>query len=77
MSGTLRKMRKQPNEDVAYWDLEPGHRIVRYGQVWDLYESNGRWKAAAGELSYRIAQTQKMGAKPVKIQDTWYWEKIQ
>lgn len=45
------------------FDAEPGDIMVSHdGRAWRLYESNGRQKAAAGELSMRELKRKGMKA---------------
>lgn len=55
------------------FDLEHGDRVIdSQGNVFDLYESKGSCKVAAGELSYRLVSSKRK--KAVKINNIWYWK---
>lgn len=74
----MKKMRKQVSGFLKSWDhdLEPGQRVFDSfdGKVYDLCESNGRNKAASGELSYKEPVAQKKGKIATEINGIWYWQ---
>jgi len=73
----LIRMRKQPIKRMNSWDFdaEVGERVIGIdGKVYDLCESRGRNKSAAGELTPVLARPHKKGARATKIDEGWYWE---
>lgn len=78
----MRRMRKQPVAQLNQWDWdrEPGDRVFRpmnkseYAAIYDLVESNGRHKSAAGELTPRLVK--KRGKPRRAAMDdvgVWHW----
>jgi hypothetical protein len=78
----LRRVRKQPVAAFCPWDFsrEEGDRVYRRigdsdeAEMIDLYESHGRDKAAAGELSFRVVKKDGRVRRAVLGDDgVWYW----
>lgn len=77
----MRKMRKQPMGVRNDWypDYEPGDRVYRWLEyeksalMYDLVESRGRNKAAAGELTPILVKKDKGPRLAIVKDGIWYW----
>lgn len=76
----MRKLRKQPVARMDPWNfsLEPGDRVFEWrgadqAFMYDLRESHGRNKRAAGELTpYRVTKD-GIARRARRIDGIWYW----
>lgn len=75
-------MRKQPvaSYNPWNWKAEVGERVYRYcgsgvtiAFMFDLRESRGRNKAAAGELTPHSVKKNGQLRLAINIDDIWYW----
>ena len=82
MGETTRKLRKQPIARLNPWnfDLEPGDRVFELrpdlgsAYIYDLIESTGRNKRAAGELVSRLVKKSGQPRLAELRGDCWYWQ---
>lgn len=77
----MRKLYKQPTKSLNSWDWDakPRERVFRPmplggAYIYDLRESNGRNKAAMGELTPILVKKNGVPRIAIKADDgLWYW----
>ena len=78
----MRRMRKQPSAGYNPWnfDLEAGDRVydpqpeLECCYIYDLVESRGRNKSAAGELTPVLVKKNGYPRRGVLGDGVWYWD---